>query len=785
MEANTDEVDKFVSGARANLGNQDDVFREIYKEIIPPHPAEITEKSKKRGKGKKQPIDGLKHELEIIFGLRRRNNPEDGLSGIQNIQKKVDMDLTSCLLRPGGNLQVNLEVCHWCTHRQGCQNSETNLTRQIEYVYSSKHPKRKGVKDDAILIKKCIQNEVLVIESNVAGMINTNKVDLFRPGFGGKNERRVHIMPLSEVRNTVNEQSWSHLFHSMYLGRTLTVLEACLLNFLPMKHNIRLDVFEDHENGFRTVKEVKNMFSEFNIEKGNNRKVFDRKLISSDVMEIFRQGFGNNIKQDVFYHNLVRKSDKLFPSGLHGTEELFSSDTEETDFRARLLGFLWEVWGSVKDLNSGDSMLEVPYFGRRPPAIILHGQGTQINELPFQYQLIRIKEVPGLIHSWLIFDSTEYPKVIRRSRRPLTQKIDPTWQDQSQHPPQRLEDLLQRSHQFRTIRGRVQARYNLRNWELPPRPGEQHVADGTTETLYFPPKDIFSACSLTKQLRNVKNSLGNPGGKILFLRLQSIFDSLFLSINPTVTMSELTDTEFKEDLLEELHKPSHRRFLPSACVLLISKDKRFHKYIRFLSDPNQTDNSNNTITEQITIFTRERSDLQDEHIVENTQLKVLFEMRRVARVSTRENEVFDTVFENWKEHRPQTVERIKKMHGAEVEAFLEIMNYSDKTVSNKLISRRYLWISPLTHHEFENPTVDIDCLAEGIKNHLNHTGQDGVVMVARTHEIPYIESLIGKVEYRVIQLYKEMKHEFVYWVSSPPIGAHSPNFLTVGSFDEF
>ncbi|MDC3302590.1 hypothetical protein OAV04_00540 [Candidatus Poseidoniaceae archaeon] len=785
MEAKMDEVEKFESEERASSGNKNDLLTEIYKEIIPPHPAEITEKLKRRGKGKKQPLIGLKHELEVIFGLRRRNRPEDGLSGIQNIQKSADMDLTPCLLKPGGNLLVNLEVCHWCTHRQGCQNSETNLTRQIEYVYSSKHPKRKGVKEDAILIKKCIQNEVLVIQSTVAGMIHTNKVDLFRPGFGGKNERRVHIMPLSEVRNTANKQSWSHLFQSEYLGRTLTVLEACLLNFLPMKHNIRLDVFEDHENGFRTVKEVKDVFIELNIEKGNNKIVFNNKMNNSDVMEIFRRGLENNINQDIFYHNLVRHSDKFFPSGLHGTEELFSNNSEEMDFKTRLLEFLWEVWNSVKDLNNEDVMLEDPYFGKRPPGIILHGKGTKINDLPFQYQLIRIKEVPGLKIPWLIFDSTEYPKQIRRLRRPLTQKIDSTWLEPHQNPPQELENLLRRSHHFRIIGGRVQARYDLRNWELPPRPSEQQVPDGTTETLYFPPKDIFSACALTKQLQNVKNSLGNPGGKILFLRLQSIFDSLFLSMNPTVTLSELTDTGFKQDLLEELHKPSHRRSLPSACVLSISKDKRFNKYLRFQSDPNQTDDSDNTITEQITIFTQNRSDFQDEHIVENTTLQVLFEMRRVAKVSTRDNDIFDTVFDNWKEHRPHTNERSKKMHGAEVEAFLEIMNYSDKTVSNELISRRYLWISTLTYHEFENPTIDIDCLAQGIKNHLNHVGQDGVVMVARSHEIPYIESLIGKVEYRVIQLDKKMKHEFVYWVTAAPLGVHSPNFLTVGSFDEF
>jgi hypothetical protein len=766
-------------GPEAFNTSQKEVDTEYFKEIIPQHTSEEKAIKQQRPTGLKQTLNGMNNDLELIFGLRRRKERQSGLTAMQDLQRKKGMDVTNCILMPDGNLLVNLEVCTWCVNRQTCENTESLVSRQIRYAYFTRYPKRKPLKKDALLIKKSIQDGSLVVRSNVTGMINTNPNDVFRPGFGVKKDRNVKLFPLGEVPNTSFEQSWSHVFHSDILGRTLTSFEACLLNFLPSKEATRnLLQLEDHENGFRTLKVLKNIFEEMGVQKGLTKPDFMVKLKQSDLLKSLRENPDLEFVEDVFYHNLLTKTGAYSNSGLYGGKEIFENWGIRGSIENQTEEFLWEVWDRINKLNLQQD--DLPFFNPRPPAIIFCGTNQDINHLPFQYQIIRIKYLDGLNQPWVCVDSTINPRKTTQNLRLNNAKIPQQWAMFDENPPIELCKLLKRGHHFNQIHKKVEAQYILKNWEEDSDEGE--VNESQKKVVFFPPRDIFSACALSKQLQSVKNSVGNPGNRVQFLRLQSMFELLFFSPNPYVKLSPMIDEEFLNDLKEELNLPGHRRSPAVECIISIAKDPRFSQHISFKEDPNRTDQSRGTKTEQITISTfliKAESEQDGTHTGQGT--KVLFQMTRQA--VTRKNE--QGTFSKWKEDKASYSKLTKRLHSADARLLIDIMNHGRKKLSNELLSQKYLWISPNIFEQFTREPQKNDAFANLIKSKLNESSLKGVLMIAHISELHYIESLIGRFEYSLHSNNVDGKREYLFWHLTSTVGELSPNFLTIGAFDEY
>ena len=775
-----DEAGAFTASQEVSKTNQTKLDMKHFEEIIPQHTSEENIVKQQRPTGLKQTLNGMNNDLELIFGLRRRKERQSGLTAMQDVQRKNGMDVTNCILMPDGNLLVNLEVCTWCVNRQTCENTESLVSRQIRYAYRTQYPKHKILEKDALLIKQSIQDGTLVVRSKVTGMINTNPNDVFRPGFGIKKDRSVKLFPLGEVPNTSFKQSWSHLFHSDILGRSLTSFEACLLNFLPMKEATRNFLqLEDHENGFRTLEDLKNIFNGIGVEKGLTKPDFIVRLTQSNLLESLRENAGMEFVEDVFYRNLLTKTGTYSNSGLYGGKEVFENWDIKGSIKKQTEDFLWEVWDKINKLNTQITD-ETLFLSPRPPAIILCGSKEEIKHLPFQYQIIRIKYLDGLSQPWVCVDSTIDPKKPTQNLKLNNVKIPAHWAKHSVKPPNELCKLLKRGHHFSQIHQKVEAQYVITGWEGDS--DNEGIKDLQKSVVFFPPRDIFSACALSKQLLSVKNSVGNPGNRVQFLRLQSVFELLFFSPNPYVKLSPMIDEDFLNDLKEELNLPGHRRSPAAECIITIAKDPRFGRHISFKEDPNQTDESRGTQTEQITVSTFiNHQDSNQGEIRINPGENILFQMTREA--VTRKNE--QGVFSKWKENRTSYSKLTKRLHSADARLLIEIMNHGRKRMSNELLSQKYLWISPKVFELFSREPQQNDAFADLIKSKLNESSLKGVLMLAHVSELNYIEAMIGRFEYSMHSININTKQEYLFWYPTSPVGELSPSFLTIGTNDEF
>jgi len=244
----------------------------------------------------------------------------------------------------------------------------------------------------------------------------------------------------------------------------------------------------------------------------------------------------------------------------------------------------------------------------------------------------------------------------------------------------------------------------------------------------------------------------------------------------------MVDEEFLNDLKEELNLPGHRRLPAAECIITIAKDLRFSRHISFKEDPNQTDISRGTQTEQITIstFINHKESKQSE-IHANPGEGIVFQMTRQA--VTRKNE--QGVFSKWKENRTSYSKLTKRLHSADARLLIEIMNHGRKRMSNELLSQKYLWISPKVFELFSREPQQNDAFADLIKSKLNESSLKGVLMIAHVSELDYIESMIGRFDYSLHSSNTNTKQEYLFWHPNSPVGELSPNFLTIGAYDEF
>ena len=731
--------------------NNEGWFDAAYPEID--HCSLVTEiELQSRPAGVHVPLKGHGAVLNKIFAIHRAGK-HDALLDLTNIyEQSVRQDLVPCLIEPE-ELSINLEVCKWCTLRKSCENQQGNQIHRIGISARSKYATRTGIRTDIKTLLEWFQNANYMHKNTNIGMIFSKEEDPFKPGFGRKNNRNLLLIPLNEVQDDGNSNlnHWAHVFYSDILGRSLSVSEAILIDYLPTTNAD----FSLSGKSYKTLGELKSFFETCDISEGLNFSTFSSKLNSSLVINI-----DESKEQNLLYNQLFQNLEEFGKSGLIGVvEHQFHkrSKAENTPF---IISILWEFYQSLqtnKTMPDDCALIKL-----REHCILFSKNGNDLN-IPSKYKVIRICNMNQLTHNWMLIDAEKMARVNGKNNNDKT-RMPQQWLQQEPNPPKLLQDWLRYSPNFQQMGSKILPQFDLKRWNADRRDNHR-LSNGTVLANWFSACEIFSAYAMNTQFLNLKNVSVTPGWDAKFSDLDALFRVLFFQHIEHDGQKERLK-KMKADFYDPIHKRQHL----TELLIHLGKQKEFRGLVDFQTDPDGTDYANNMETQELKFISPEK-------IFEETEQTVWVFRKQVWKEGELPNNL--AIHDRWFEH---------KIEGKEVEMqfirkrkLLEVLNWEPSQDLRQFTSSRSIWTSPKVSKIFTSDNTQSRELCEIIRSRMNQEGLDGVVFFAFDVELETIRELIG--EENFVEIYRMNSSTIYCWNPHAPITDVSPNFLNVGKLE--
>jgi len=699
---------------------------------------------KKRPQGVKNKLRDNIRQMEYVFGLRSRITKLDDLKPLSKSQLRLN--LTECLFFPY-ELDVSKEICLWCSKRNTCDIKEQNrFSRDLSIQIGSKYHTNKEYKKDSEVIINWFEEKKYVAKSEIEGMLFTNISDPFRPGYGLQEDRKLTIIPLTEVSSFQMKQghNWSHMFFSEYMGRTLTVFEASVLNSLPNDDKFKLN----KKSLFQKISGLKNLFAKCELSGPISTEGFAQKIQNSTF---FSNSLSDSLStEDVFFHGLLKKTEYLFNSGLYDSNvELFYNFDPSLTFNQHLAQYYYEVYNVLQGIPP---QYDEKYFiASREYAQIFYSDKVESLKLPLHYQILRLNLIKNLSHSWMIIDSSDYPLLNHHANKPT---LPAEWLQKSTIVPSSLEIHLRKS-----VQG-----VRLQHWDSTV--AEEINIDFGRRVNYFSPSEIFTAHSMNLLLINYLSSTGDAKQLKMFEKLENLMQLIFFKY---IHGNEYDDKPLVHKFLKEFMKPEYRKETPLQCLRALGRNKDFQTFIKYIENPDGTDDEKNKITWEIQFKSPKVSDsiIEDQvewyfrHVSLNNEFQDV-EIRESGHIwelyhETSSNLIFQKQILN---------------------QLIDILNWSPEEVLQPLSSFGNLWISPGILDILNIEGIYANNLRELIRKKLNQEGTQGVLMVALEPELSIVEQFFGSAKTRLESISNEIQVHT--WLPATPVGPHSRNFLHIG-----
>jgi hypothetical protein len=699
---------------------------------------------KKRPQGIKNKLRDNIRQMEYVFGLRSRITKLDDLKPLSNSQLRPN--LTECLFFPY-ELQVSKEICLWCSKRNTCDIKEQNrFSRNLSIQIGSKYHTNKEYKKDSEVLKNWFEEKKYVAKSEIEGMLFTNISDPFRPGYGLQEDRKLTIIPLTEVTSFQMKQghNWSHMFFSEYMGRTLTVFEASVLNSLPNDDKFKLN----KKSSFQKINGLRNLFAKCEISGPISTEEFAKKIQNSTF---FSNSLSDSLStEDVFFHGLLEKTEYLFNSGLYDSNvELFYNFDLSLTFNQHLTQYYYEVYNVLQGIPS---QYDEKYFiASREYAQICYSDKVESLKLPLHYQILRLNLIKNLSHSWIIIDSSDYPLLNHHANKPT---LPAEWLQKSTIVPSSLKIHLRNS-----VQG-----VRLQHWDSTV--AEETNIDFGRRVNYFSPSEIFTAHSMNLLLINYLSSTGDAKQLKMFEKLENIMQLIFFKY---IHGNEYDNKPLVHKFLKEFMKPEYRKETPLQCLRTLGRDQDFQTFINYIEDPDGTDYETNKITWEIQFKSPKVSD----SIIED---QVGWYFRHVSLNNEFQDDEISESGHIWKLYH-ETSSNITFQKQI-LNQLIDILNWSPEEVLQPLSSFGNLWISPGILDILNKEGIYANNLRELIRKKLNQEGTQGVLMVALEPELSIVEQFFGSAKTRLESISDEIQVHT--WLPETPVGPHSRNFLHIG-----
>jgi hypothetical protein len=722
-----------------------------------------------RKSGSKMPLKKKLNQINHIFGLKTSTKTGAHIQDMAMLyQNKDETQIGFCLL--DSRWQINKEACNWCTHRKTCDTTEKTILKSIEFGIQTRDTTVEDTRRDGVVLKKWLQEKKNVIAKN--GFVFSNKEDIFKPGFGNNNSRKMLLMPLAEITLDAwnKKNSWPHLFYSPFLARTLTLFEAMIIDYIPRNLDSPMveskAIYFEEDIPIISGRVLRESLSKIGLTWPATKEECIDIIQNSALMDPINDlahSMLTGADNEIFTH-LLSKTSRYASSGLYGPEEVFEWNSRSEDFESDFKALIWEAWEAVNQ-DSNQERVDRDFIQERISAQIFLGEKMGELSVPKQHRILRISRVEGLIQNWILMDTETYQYPVKIQRREES-KLPLEWLSNDTTAPTVLSNYLfeiQQSNQ-----GRDGALHTeLVHWTKPF--GNQNGLN----INYYSPIDLFAAYSMDNWRNQIRVSAQAPGSKKMFRNLEALLDTMFLRFR---------DWELEHDLHKkmsllhrEIRLPEHRRNHPNKMILTIAKDPAYHEFMRFSEDPDGTDLSRDISTEQIE-FTTYQLDGEDSKISKNkirirsvsggSEKKI--SSKPVWNVHTTPSSVYNNIRKGFTENR-----------------LIEIMNWQPDFKLRGSLKQRHLWISPLLLGFMKILTPATKDLAASIHDVIKHDGVHGVVLMALEKERHIIENIVGNIDCKVVNFDgQDGENNVIRWSPRQTISTTSPNFLNLGRQDD-
>lgn len=353
-----------------------------------------------RNPGERFEIGANNHDLvSSLLGMPPSTNADSDFIRLGNLAEATSQEskeqLVQCYIDP--KIMINKKVCLWCSRKRECDYQEHSLRENFLtyniYSKATDNNKTQGAEDSEQLKVWIKDKKHMISYDGEAMFVFNNPNDPFKPYFGRSRNRELNFLPcemvhLAETPNSPN--SWSHLFFSSTLNRTLALFEALFIDSLySIYATVRVD-------GFPKFVDVAAMVSV-----GGEISRFWTDITKGKIFNFSDQPSPEYEKLQAVWI-LCKKTQDFYENGLlEPSTEVFASGSSDDTFQEGLHRFCNEVDKALLIKHKADSL----FMERRFDAIVLTpSKDDYIPPLNGKLRVVRKSILNGLNRSWVLID---------------------------------------------------------------------------------------------------------------------------------------------------------------------------------------------------------------------------------------------------------------------------------------------------------------------------------------------------------------------------------------------
>ena len=648
--------------------------------------------------------------ISAVLGL---STPPDPNVFEKFTRMTMDVDSVDCYEAPG--VKISKRVCNFCRLKNSCEVKELDFNKNhliFEIKLKKNTSRRKSLESDKQRLQDYFSKQMYVVDYSYP-LIFSSTSDPFKPGFGENSSRKLTLTLVDYISSAPRKKStWSHLFYSNILNRTLTLFEAMLVSSMNSKTT---DV--TGTNSFPSIQEI----TEFFVNSLNINLDSSDSDIRSNLMDIFWSELEVSMQEEskMFMKELISRTRRFYDLGLYDIPtELFMNYDEDVEFNGHIINFLMEIVTSLREASSSqgelflDKRLDVVIFSNHP--------NTEISSLLPAYRIIRVVREIQLDQSWVLIDGG-IPHV--DFRKPMQDKMKKINQRQISKSKQVsiLSENVKHSKEFL-----------FRRWDDSLPSGEHDDFGKEPEkrrfVSVFSNDKIFEAYAMHEFLINLKLNHGDKDFSRNQEQFNTFFERMFLF---RIDGRHTDDPDFYEKMTQSLYHPGTKNLLPLARLVRLSNE--FPNRIEMIEDPDGTDRTRKETTTQFRFTSRYRINNQKE----------------TTTICIRRVKILDSRKTYWK---------LQKSDGREIfgqkktlKQFFESLNYNPKKVSSSDIPDIGLFLSSgMTLLLDQFATANTTRVFDKLGALLNSYSNEGVLCLCIPSEFDQFCKLLGPIKSREI-----------------------------------
>lgn len=678
-----------------------------------------------RPEGDNLTLAGSEQLLSQVLGINPRvNDSIESLTELSLASRNLNFKTNQVGCYYNDGLKIDKKICQWCTRNIDCTSHENNSRlRSLNFEILSKS---KCNNNDAKILQDYFSNKKF---SRTDGIIFTDEIDPFKPGLTIEGNRTLSIIKLDDINYSKSQtrNSWSHVFFSRCLGRSVTVFEAIILNSsIGILKGEFGNLYETNSStvNLPKISDIKSLFyklsgnQELNMTKIQLKSSLKQhKLIGDEI---------NSLGSDfTLLKNLYNNTKKYVEHNFFDiNQEILFNYNLEIDFEENVVNFFHEVQFGLHLKISNTISLENRFFDVRRKAYLISNQQNSSKSLPDSLQFVRHVIIDKLENAYVLVDGIDSQLSFNGKKSGL--HIPSNWLDVSYEPS---EYFIQRV-------AKGQRSQEVRLWN-----GISRVRVKGKNILYlFSPADIFSALAVNLYSKSKNYSISDPNDATtrddFFKLLYDIFFDKIEYNSSNTRYNFKSSSRGKLETFREIYtQPILRRFMPYELLYSLIKYKVVtENFVKIFTEYDPRDDR--LSTENI-VFTSPGFQFQG---VSHDEMVLLFQREHKTFYF---DEVIRTESSQWKLCHASGW-RFDINHEKRINKIVDLLNYDYNSSAKSSFAKNQFFLPSIKVFDALNDDVEIAySMWTYFMERLNQEGTRGLIVLVFSDEYEFYEDIIG------------------------------------------